>query len=87
MEDFSQGNINMNALSDAVARGLGQYSGQLGKAYDTGAGLMTQSSNLANAIAQARTQNMLMAQQKAQMPWQYLGQTGYGLMEKALAGE
>ena len=85
--DASQANINMNALADAVARGLGQYSGQLGKAYDTGAGLMTQSSNLANAIAQARTQNMLMAQQKAQMPWQYLGQTGYGLMEKALAGK
>ena len=82
--DASQGNINMNALSDAIAKGLGQYSGQTAKHFQTGANLAGSSGTLAAGLGQQRLQNMLLAQQKAQYPWQWMGQTGMGLMNRAL---
>ena len=81
--DASQGNINMNALSDALAKGLGAYSSQMANHFKTGANLAGSSGTLAAGLGQQRLQNMLLAQQKAQQPWQWMGQTGTGLMNRA----
>ena len=81
--DASQGNINMNALSDAIAKGLGNQSKQMADNFQRGANLAGSAGTLASSLGQQRLQNMILAQQKAQMPYQFLGQTGMGLLGRA----
>ena len=83
--DAVQGNVNMNALSDAISRGLGQYSGQTAKHFQTGVNLAGSAGTLGANLSQQRLQNLMLAQQKAQQPWKYAAETGFGLMSRALS--
>ena len=81
--DDTAGAMNQNVLSDAVAKALGGHTAQLGKRQQIGTNLAGSAGTLAANLGQQRLQNMMLAQQKAQMPWQFMGQTGMGLLQRA----
>ena len=80
----STGMINQNMMSDAISKALSNQSGLMAQNFKTGANLAGSAGTLASGLGQQRLQNMILAQQKAQMPWQYMGQTGMGLLNRAL---
>lgn len=79
-----QGNINMNTMSDILSSGLLSHSQNIANQFDKGANIMTGIGNLSNALAQGRMQNLMYAQQQQREPWQFLSDTGFGLMQKGL---
>lgn len=79
----STGVMNQGMMSDAISKALGAHSKGLGDMYKTGAGFVQQQGTLNNALSQAMLRNKLLAQQQQAMPWQMLGQTGTGLMNRA----
>jgi len=80
----AQGNINMNAMSDILSSGLLSHSRNMTNQFDKGANIMSGVGNLSNALSQARMQNLMYAQQQQREPWQFLSDTGFGLMQKGL---
>ena len=83
-KDHAQRAMTSQALSDALGKTFSQYGAGIGDRYKTGVGLLGKVGDLNNAISQARMQNLIYAQQKQMEPWQYLGETGWGLMQRGL---
>jgi hypothetical protein len=84
ISEFGSRAIDQNTISDAIAKGLGAHSSSLADSYKQGAGLLGQQATLGNALSQAQTQNMMYANQQAQQPFDYMAQTGMGLLQRGL---
>ena len=76
-------NIDSNMLSGAIAKALESHSLGASDRMKTAMGLYGQQSTLNSALAQGQLRNKLLAQQQQAMPYQWLGQTGAGLLNRA----
>ena len=80
----STGMLDNSMMSDAISKALSNQTGLMANQFKTGANLAGSAGTLGAGLGQQRLQNMILAQQKAQQPWQWIGQTGTGLMNRAL---
>ena len=73
--------MNQNVLSDAVSQALGGYSAQLGQRQEKGVNLLSQQTQLQNALSQGQMQASMAAQQAGQFMPQYLAKQFAGLLK------
>lgn len=71
-------------IGGAISIALGNLGKSHGAQFDKGTNLLGQESTLANAISTGQTRNLMYANAQQQQPYDYLAQSGMGLLQRGL---